>query len=203
MLKSKTTLIVASLVAITGCATPGAGPELIINGGPILTMEGAAPTYVEAVAVDKGRIVYAGSLAEAMKLKGTATRIKDLGGQTMLPGFIDGHTHFAQLGAQAVGANLLPSPDGKADTIDALVAELQVFAKSPDVAQTGWIFGMGYDDSVLGRHPTKADLDRVSTTVPVAAPRTSITGTSIRSTSSQSVTKSDGISAFSAIPGCW
>ena len=120
------------------------------------------------MAVDKGRIVFAGSRDEAMKLWGTGTRFKNLGGQTMMPGFIDGHAHFVQLGAQAVGANLLPSPDGKSDTIDALVEELKVFAKSPDVAQTGWIFGMGYDDSVLGRHPTKADLDKVSTTVPVA-----------------------------------
>lgn len=47
---------------------------------PILTMEGATPTYVEAVAVDKGRIVYAGNRAEAMKLKGTATRLKNLDG---------------------------------------------------------------------------------------------------------------------------
>jgi|GEM_PF-2154887 len=85
-----------------------------------------------------------------------------------MPGFIDGHAHLMQLGAQAVGANLLPSPDGKADNIDALIGELKVFASSPDVAQTGWIFGMGYDDSILGRHPTKDDLDRVSTTVPVS-----------------------------------
>jgi len=42
-----------------------------------------------------------------------------------------------QLGAQAVGVNLLPSPDGKADTIDALVAQLEVFAKSPGVIPTG------------------------------------------------------------------
>ncbi len=136
--------------------------------GCILTMEGVTPTYVEAVAVYEGRIVFAGNRAEAMKLSGTATSVKNLSGQTMMPGFIDGHAHFMQLGARAVGANLLPSPDGKADTIDAMVSELQVFAKSPDVAQTAWIYGMGYDDSVLGRHPTKADLHRVSTTVPVA-----------------------------------
>ena len=161
----KLALIVSTVLAAPVAAAPG--PELIIGGGRILTMEGAAPSYVEAVAVDKGRIVFAGSRDDAMKLWGKGTRFKNLGGQTLMPGFIDGHQHLLQYGAQAVGANLLPSPDGKADTIDALVEELKVFAKSPDVAQTGWIFGMGYDDSVLGRHPTKADLDRVSTTVPV------------------------------------
>lgn len=168
MWKMKTALMISSLLAGQAMAAAGPGPDLIIGGGRILTMEGAAPAYVEAVAVDKGRIVFAGSRDEAMKLWGSGTRFKNLGGQVMLPGFIDGHAHFVQLGAQAVGANLLPSPDGKADTVDALVAELKVFASSPDVAQTGWIFGMGYDDSVLGRHPTKADLDKVSTTVPVA-----------------------------------
>lgn len=168
MWKMKTALMISSLLAGPAIAAAGPGPDLIIGGGRILTMEGAAPAYVEAVAVDKGRIVFAGSRDEAMKLWGAGTRFKNLGGQTMMPGFIDGHAHFVQLGAQAVGANLLPSPDGKADSVDALVEELKVFAKSPDVAQTGWIFGMGYDDSVLGRHPTKADLDKVSTTVPVA-----------------------------------
>jgi predicted amidohydrolase YtcJ len=34
---------------------------------------------------------------------------------------------------------------------------------------TGWIFGIGYDDALLGRHPTRQDLDKVSTTVPVMA----------------------------------
>ncbi|MCU0890909.1 MAG: amidohydrolase, partial [Sandarakinorhabdus sp.] len=84
-------------------------------------MEGNAPAYVEAVAVDKGAIVFAGSRDEAMKLWGSKTRFKNLGGQLMMPGFIDGHAHLMALGAQAVGANLLPAPDGQSDTIDALV----------------------------------------------------------------------------------
>jgi len=40
---------------------------------------------------------------------------------------------------------------------------------SPDVARTGWIFGTGYDDALLGRHPNRDDLDKVSTEVPVIA----------------------------------
>ena len=50
---------------------------------------------------------------------------------------------------------------------------LKTFSAGPDVALTGWIFGMGYDDALLGRHPTREDLDRVSTTVPVIAARIS------------------------------
>jgi predicted amidohydrolase YtcJ len=132
-------------------------------------MEGDAPTYAEAVVIKDGTIVFVGARREALIKAGKGARQVDLKGKTLMPGLIDGHTHLMALGAQAVGANLLPSPDGKADTIDALVAELEVFATSSEVARTGWVFGLGYDDSVLGRHPTKADLDRVSTTVPIAA----------------------------------
>jgi predicted amidohydrolase YtcJ len=86
-----------------------------------------------------------------------------------MPGFIDGHAHVQQFGAQAVGANLLAPPDGTVNTIDDLVARLKTFADGPDVELTGWIFGAGYDDALLGRHPTREDLDKVSTTVPVMA----------------------------------
>ena len=77
--------------------------------------------------------------------------------------------HAQQFGGQAVGANLLAPPDGSVNTIDDVVAKLEAFAASPDAERTGWIFGVGYDDALLGRHPTRADLDRVSTTVPVMA----------------------------------
>ncbi len=93
----KTTLILSSLLTGQAFAAPGAGPELIIGGGRILTMEGPKPSYVEAVAVDKGRIVFAGSRAAAMKLSGTRTKFKNLGGQLMMPGFIDGDTHILAL----------------------------------------------------------------------------------------------------------
>jgi predicted amidohydrolase YtcJ len=164
------------LVAVSGCgektpATAAAGPgaDLIISGGPIVTMEGDRPVTAEAVVIDDGTIVFVGSAADAMKQKVTSTVIKDLGGKTLMPGFIDGHAHGQQFGTQAVGANLLAPPDGEINTIDDVVAKLKAFAAGPDVAKTGWIFGIGYDDSLLGRHPTRQDLDKVSTTVPVMA----------------------------------
>ena len=50
-----------------------------------------------------------------------------------------------------------------------MVDKLSEFAAGPDVDQTGWIFGLGYDDALLGRHPDRDDLDRVSTELPVIA----------------------------------
>ena len=93
----------------------------------------------------------------------------DLGGRTLAAGFVDGHAHFLGFGSQAVGANLLNPPDGAVNTVDDLVAKLQEFAKGADVQRTGWVFGMGYDDALLGRHPTRDDLDKVSKDVPVIA----------------------------------
>jgi predicted amidohydrolase YtcJ len=167
-------ILVAALVT-TACAqkpadtAPRAGADLIITGGPIVTMEGDQPTIVEAIVVVDGMITFAGSRAEALAKKGDGTVLKDLGGKTLMPGFIDGHAHAQQFGTQAVGANLLAPPDGTVNSIDDLVDRLKTFAAGPDVALTGWIFGMGYDDALLGRHPTREDLDKVSTTVPVMA----------------------------------
>jgi len=143
--------------------------DTIYTGGDVVTVNDAQPT-AEAVAVKDGKILAVGSLADIEKAhRGDATQVVDLAGHTLAPGFVDAHAHVLSFGAQAVGANLLAAPDGNADTMDDVIAALQEFAKGPDVARTGWIFGMGYDDALLGRHPTRDDLDKVSKDVPVIA----------------------------------
>ena len=168
----------AIAATVAACTSPGSTPSAatapaapaakIFVGGPIVTVDDAKPS-AEAAAVRDGKIVAVGSRAEVMQLQGAATEVVDLKGRTLAPGFVDGHAHFAAFGSQAVGANLLAPPHGNVNTIDDLVKKLQDFAKGPDVARTGWIFGLGYDDALLGRHPTRDDLDKVSTTVPVIA----------------------------------
>ena len=144
--------------------------DAIYFGGDIITMEGDSATYVEAIAVKDGNIVFVGSIAEAEKMKGDSTAMNDLQGKTLVPGFIDGHAHFHGFGAQAVGANLLASPDGPVNDIDILVSELKSWYQKNGVVKTnGWILGIGFDDAVLKekRFPTKQDLDRVSKDVPI------------------------------------
>ena len=70
-----------------------AAAATIYSGGDILTMEGDTPTYAESVAVKDGRISFVGSRAEAMKQQGSGTKLVDLQGKTLLPGFIDPHLH--------------------------------------------------------------------------------------------------------------
>jgi predicted amidohydrolase YtcJ len=130
-----------------------------------------AQPSADALAVKDGRILRVGAQAEVMALRGATTQVVDLGGRTMLPGFIDAHGHVFNVGVQAVAANLLAPPDGQVTDVASLQATLRAWAgTSPAVvARTGWIIGMGYDDSQLReqRHPTRDDLDAVSTDVPV------------------------------------
>ncbi len=144
--------------------------DTIYHGGDIVTVDDDLPS-AEALAIKDGKILAVGKEVDVLQLRGETTSLIDLGGKTLVPGFVDGHAHFLGFGSQAVGANLLAPPDGSVNTIDDLVAKLQEFAKGPDVQRTGWVFGLGYDDAVLAekRHPTRDDLDRVSKDVPVIA----------------------------------
>jgi predicted amidohydrolase YtcJ len=139
-------------------------------GGDIITMEGDSATYAEAVVEKDGKIVFVGSKDEAMKAAGEGHNMVDLQGKTLVPGFIDGHAHFASFGAQAVTANLLASPDGNCNSIDELIQTLKDWYATNGTEKTqGWILGMGFDDAVLkeNRFPTKEDLDKVSTDIPI------------------------------------
>ena len=165
-------LVVLALALLnSGCkpSGPAIAADAIYVGGSIVTVNDAQPN-AEALAVKDGTILAVGARAEIEKAhRGEKTRMVDLAGKTLMPGFIDGHAHAQQFGTQAVGANLLAPPDGTVNTMADLVARLKTFAAGPDVGLTGWIFGLGYDDALLGRHPTREDLDKVSTTVPVMA----------------------------------
>ncbi len=163
--------------AATLCARPvfaqATGPaDTIYSGGPILTIDDANPR-AEAVAVKDGRIIAVGPVAEVMALKGDKTRMVDLGGRTMLPGFVDPHGHVVMGGIQAISANLLSPPDGKVTDIASLQSSLRDWAEANAgiVAEANLILGFGYDQAQLKelRPPTKEDLDAVSTDRPVVA----------------------------------
>lgn len=146
--------------------------KVVYFGGDIITMEENLPQYVEAVVQDKGKIVFTGSKEEAENIYRSAVKV-DLKGKTMLPGFIDGHGHFLNVGINALTANILSSPDGPGDNFAAVIAALEKYKNSDDgkymIKKTGWIIGNGYDDSQLREHdhPTKSDLDKVSKALPV------------------------------------
>jgi predicted amidohydrolase YtcJ len=115
-----------------------------------------AQPQVEAVAVSAGVITAIGSAQELEALRGPATRMVDLQGRTLIPGFVDPHSHIGGVGLQAISANLLPPPDGGNASIADLQQTLREYIKtSPEVKQLGIVLGFGYDDSQLQerRHP--------------------------------------------------
>ncbi|WP_026969700.1 amidohydrolase [Algoriphagus terrigena] len=140
----------------------------IYFGGDIITMEGDSASYAEAIAVKDGKIMFVGSKVEAEKMQGDSTEMNDLKGKTLFPGFIDGHAHFGGFPLQAIGAKILPPPDAGVSDIPSLQKTLKEWATPENIALTGWIFGAGYDESVLDekRHPTRQELDQVSTEYP-------------------------------------
>ena len=130
-----------------------------------------ADPRVDAVAVKGGRIIAAGSETDVMALKGPNSKIIDLGGRAMLPGFVDAHGHVMIGGVQAMGANMLPAPDGPCNDIAAIQRTLRDWmeANKDEVIKINLIFGFGYDNAQLTelRHPTRDDLDQVSTEIPI------------------------------------
>ena len=170
----RTPLLSATLaVALVSCgkeAPTGAVADTVYSGGVIVTMDDTRP-MAEAVAVRDGRILAVGDVEEVLAHAGPTTRRVDLSGQTMLPGFFDSHGHVFAIGTQVLSANLLPPPDGPGRNIAAVQAELAAWAANErgPFHELGWIVGFGYDDSQLAeqRHPTRDELDAVSSELPV------------------------------------
>lgn len=142
----------------------------VYHHGDIITMEGDSATYVEALVSDSGRIVFVGSMQEAVAKFPNATQ-QDLSGATLLPGFMDAHGHAWMVGFQRTSANLLAPPDGIVTDIHSLKAELRKWMQVNETIfkKSGWIVGFGYDDGQLKehRHPTASDLDDVSKEYPI------------------------------------
>jgi predicted amidohydrolase YtcJ len=145
-------------------------PATVYLDGDILTMKGSEPQYAEALVVRDGKIVYVGSKPEALKAAGDSATTVDLGGKTLLPGFIDAHGHIADYVGLWGQVDLSPPPVGDTKSIADIQRKLRgALATNPP--QSGeFLFANGYDDSLLaeGRHPLRADLDAVSTTVPIS-----------------------------------
>ena len=156
--------------------------DLIISGGPIISMDPALPE-LEAVAVANGRILSAGQRQQIEALRGSSTRDLDLEGNTLVPGFIDGHSHFSMAVSAATWANLSGAPVGAVSSIADIVAKLQAQAKRNGTAPGEWLVGYGYDADTLtdGRGMTRDDLDVAFPDIPIIAIHVSFHGAVLNS----------------------
>jgi predicted amidohydrolase YtcJ len=103
-------LIVAAAGVGAGQAPATRAADLALVGGRIYTVDNAKP-WAEAVALTNDRIVAVGTNAEIRALAGPDTRVIDLQGAFVTPGFNDAHVHVESTGALLTGANLLDVHD--------------------------------------------------------------------------------------------
>lgn len=162
--------IVTSLTLLVSPFAVAEPADAVFLGDHIITMEkslrGKEPT---ALAIRGGKIVWRGDRHDAGDQIGSNTRVVELGERALLPGFIDAHGHFLMTAAATGMANVSAPPVGSVTDIPALQRTLSAWIAQRGIPDGQWVVGFGYDDSLLveRRHPTRVDLDAVSTRHPI------------------------------------
>ncbi|RFZ26963.1 N-substituted formamide deformylase precursor [Mycobacterium marinum] len=172
--------------------------DAIYTNGDIVTVDDEQPT-AEAVAVKDGRIVAVGAHDDVVREHlGPHTRRVDLAGNTLLPGFIDPHSHYINALTVANQVNVFAPPAGPAADVEAIVAELKKFRDARDIADGEIIMAYGYDETVMpdGRTLHREDLDAVFPNNPVLVGHVSLHGAVLNSAAMQKF----GISADTETP---
>ena len=139
---------------------------MILKNARIYTMDGRV---AQAVAIQGETIAKVGSDADMTAWQGPDTKVYDLGGRTVVPGFIDTHTHLVGYGNALCSVNLENVPDRAA-----LRAKLSDYIREAAIPKGQWVFGRGWDQNRFpdGAFPTRDDLDAVSTDHPILIIRT-------------------------------
>lgn len=152
--------VVLAATAVTACSSGSSGDDVgadpaadvVLHNGRVYTVAGPAP-WAQAVAVRGNVIAYVGDDAGALALAGPGTRVVDLDGKLLMPGFVEGHIH------PFLGAFLSHGVDLQVDTKDDALAAIAAYAaEHPD----GPVRGFGWRVDMFGPDgPTRADLDRI------------------------------------------
>lgn len=161
-------LISAALALIALPAAAAAPPpkaDLVIWGGPIYTAVDARPT-AQAVAVSNGRISFVGAKAGAQARVGPKTRVIDLHGSALFPGFTDSHAHLRSIGERELTLNL-EGAKSAAEVRERLKAYIAEHHPSGVVIGRGWI-ETGWPEH---RFLERGDIDAVSPDLPVILTR--------------------------------
>lgn len=136
-----------ALAAAGVCARP-APADLLLQNGRIYTVDPAKPV-VEAVAVRDGRIVATGRADDLKHWAGKRTRVLELHGAAVFPGFKDSHAHLLSIGLTKLGVDLADASD-----FDEVIERVQRAARSQPPGT--WILGSGWHESKWRRAPDDA-----------------------------------------------
>jgi predicted amidohydrolase YtcJ len=164
-MRIKLLLFVGVLFAFVPPTTQNEVADLVLQNGNVYTVNESQPK-AEAIAVKGDRIIFVGSNREARKFIGTKTRVLDLKGNTVVPGFTDSHQHLSGVGFREMTLNL--------EGITTLEGFLAKVKERVDQARPGqWISGRGWIETFWKPpvFPTRWDLDKVAPNNPVVLTR--------------------------------
>ena len=142
--------------------SPALTPDKLIVNANILTVDSPNPR-AEALAIKNGKFVAVGANKDVEHLAGPGTKVINLAGKTVVPGFIDAHIHVMSTGCKLVSRMV----DCELPTIGLVQEELRLKARETPPGE--WVMGFKYDDTKTpeGRMPSRWELDEVSRDHPV------------------------------------
>jgi hypothetical protein len=184
--------------AQAGAAAATIAADTIYVGGDIITINDAQPT-AEALAVKDGKILAVGSkTAVEGAHKGAATKVVDLAGKALLPGFLDAHSHYINSLSAANQARVYAPPAGPGKDVPGILEAIETFRVERSVPKGQLIQAYGYDDTVMpdGRLLNRDDLDQAFPDNPVLVGHVSMHGGVMNS----AALKMFGISADTRTP---
>jgi predicted amidohydrolase YtcJ len=135
--------------------------DIVFKNGNVYTANDKAP-QAQAIAIKADRIVFVGTNAAAQRFVGSNTRVVDLQGKTVLPGFTDSHQHLSGVGLREMTLNL----EGTTGLEDFLA---KVKARVDQTKPGEWITGRGWIETHWKPpvFPTRWDLDKVAPNNPM------------------------------------
>ena len=151
----------AILLAVLSAQEPA---DLIVFNANVLTLNVKEPVAA-AFAVKTGKFTSVGSNEAIKLLAGTQTKVLDLGGKTIVPGFIDAHAHPRAIYDEGSRWYDIEAGPDKIKSMDDLIAAIR--RKAANTPKGMPITGTGYQETKLGRHPTRQDLDKGTIDHPV------------------------------------
>ncbi len=129
--------LVSSLILLWCCSCDDhEKADLVLRGGKIATVDQSF-SIAEAVAVSHGKILYVGTDADVEPFVGDQTKVINLAGNLVIPGFVEGHGHFVSLGAALMNLDLT-----KARSWDEIVQLVATATENAEADQ--WIIGRGW-----------------------------------------------------------
>ncbi|MFJ7746062.1 amidohydrolase [Peribacillus sp. NPDC097295] len=140
----------------------------VFVNGEVITVD-EKNSIKQAVAVAGNKIIAVGSNVEIEEYIGPKTKVLDLEGKSLTPGFIDAHLHFVMYGVFQLQ---ISCKDPKIQTIQDLLEELRV--KANETTKGDWVRAWGFNEKNIKeqRYPTLDELDSISTDHPISITRT-------------------------------